>query len=57
MFDIALFGTGRIGRIHARNVIAHPALRLKYLVDPAPETAELARQSGAAPWATSFSMG
>src|SRR6202011_1417622 len=48
MFDIALFGTGRIGRIHARNVIAHPALRLKYLVDPAPETAELAGRAGAA---------
>jgi myo-inositol 2-dehydrogenase/D-chiro-inositol 1-dehydrogenase len=48
MFDIALFGTGRIGRIHARNVMAHPALRLKYLVDPAPETAELARQTGSA---------
>ena len=48
MFDIALFGTGRIGRIHARNVSAHPALRLKYLVDPAAETAELAAATGAA---------
>jgi myo-inositol 2-dehydrogenase/D-chiro-inositol 1-dehydrogenase len=48
MFDIALFGAGRIGRIHARNVGAHPALRLKYLVDPAPDAAELAGQSGAA---------
>ena len=48
MFDIAVFGAGRIGRIHARNVVAHPALRLKYLVDPcAPEAAELARQGGA----------
>ncbi len=48
MFDIAVFGAGRIGRIHARNVGAHPALRLKYLVDPfAPEAAELARQAGA----------
>jgi len=47
MFDIALFGTGRIGRIHARNVSAHPALRLKYLVDPAPETAGLAAAAGA----------
>jgi myo-inositol 2-dehydrogenase/D-chiro-inositol 1-dehydrogenase len=47
MFDIALFGTGRIGRIHARNVSAHPALRLKYLVDPAPETAALAAAAGA----------
>lgn len=48
MFDIALFGAGRIGRIHARNVVAHPALRLKYLVDPAPGAAELAGQTGAA---------
>jgi len=48
MFDIALFGAGRIGRIHARNVVAHPALRLKYLVDPAPEAGELAAHSGAA---------
>jgi myo-inositol 2-dehydrogenase/D-chiro-inositol 1-dehydrogenase len=48
MFDIALFGAGRIGRIHARNVVAHSALRLKYLVDPAPEAAELAGQTGAA---------
>jgi myo-inositol 2-dehydrogenase / D-chiro-inositol 1-dehydrogenase len=49
MFDIAVFGAGRIGRIHAKNVVAHPALRLKYLVDPlAPEAAEIARQTGAA---------
>ena len=48
MFDIALFGAGRIGRIHARNVVAHPALRLKYLVDPAQGAAELAEQTGAA---------
>jgi len=48
MFDIALFGAGRIGRIHAQNVAAHPALRLKYLVDPAPQAVELAGQTGAA---------
>jgi myo-inositol 2-dehydrogenase/D-chiro-inositol 1-dehydrogenase len=48
MFDIALFGAGRIGRIHARNVVAHPALRLKYLVDPAADAAELAGKTGAA---------
>jgi myo-inositol 2-dehydrogenase / D-chiro-inositol 1-dehydrogenase len=48
MFDIALFGAGRIGRIHARNVVAHPALRLKYLVDPAQDAVELAGQTGAA---------
>jgi myo-inositol 2-dehydrogenase/D-chiro-inositol 1-dehydrogenase len=47
MFDIAVFGAGRIGRIHARNVVAHPALRLKYLVDPAPGAAEVAAQTAA----------
>jgi len=47
MFDIAVFGAGRIGRIHARNVGANPALRLKYLVDPAPEAAGLAAGMGA----------
>ena len=57
MFDIALFGAGRIGRIHARNVVAHPALRLKYLVDPAPEAAELAAQTGAAQAAPSQALG
>lgn len=29
----ALFGAGRIGRIHAANVAAHGAARLKYVVD------------------------
>ena len=49
MFDIAVFGAGRIGRIHAKNVVANPSLRLKYLVDPfAPDAAEIARQTGAA---------
>lgn len=31
---IALIGAGRIGRIHARNVAAHPGLRLHSVVDP-----------------------
>src|SRR5262249_12867857 len=48
MFGIALFGAGRIGRIHARNVAAHPALRLKYLVDPlASALQDLAAHTGA----------
>jgi len=48
MFEIALFGAGRIGRIHALNVVAHPALRLKYLIDPAAiQAAELSAQTGA----------
>ena len=34
MLTFALFGAGRIGRIHARNVARHPRARLKYVVDP-----------------------
>ena len=29
----ALFGAGRIGRIHAANIAAHAGARLKYVVD------------------------
>lgn len=31
---LAVFGTGRIGGVHARNALAHPDVRVKYLVDP-----------------------
>jgi len=31
---LALFGAGRIGAIHGRNVAAHPRLRLAHVVDP-----------------------
>jgi myo-inositol 2-dehydrogenase / D-chiro-inositol 1-dehydrogenase len=34
MFNVALFGAGRIGRIHAANAAANPDLKLKYIVDP-----------------------
>jgi myo-inositol 2-dehydrogenase/D-chiro-inositol 1-dehydrogenase len=33
MKTFALFGAGRIGRIHAANIAAHGAARLKYVVD------------------------
>ena len=33
MKTFALFGAGRIGRIHAANIEAHGAARLKYVVD------------------------
>jgi myo-inositol 2-dehydrogenase/D-chiro-inositol 1-dehydrogenase len=46
---LALFGAGRIGKIHARNAAAQPGLRLKYVVDPVAEAAEaLAAEVGAA---------
>ena len=34
MHKIALIGAGRIGRIHAANVAAHPELQLAYVIDP-----------------------
>src|SRR5918993_453363 len=33
MKTFALFGAGRIGRIHAANIAAHPGARVKYVVD------------------------
>jgi myo-inositol 2-dehydrogenase/D-chiro-inositol 1-dehydrogenase len=33
MIDMALFGAGRIGKIHAGNVVRQPGARLKYVVD------------------------
>ena len=48
MHDIALIGAGRIGRIHAANIAAHPRLRLTRIIDPAADAAAaLAAQYGA----------
>jgi myo-inositol 2-dehydrogenase / D-chiro-inositol 1-dehydrogenase len=48
MFNVALFGAGRIGQIHARNAAARPDLKLKYIVDPNREAAAaLATLTGA----------
>jgi myo-inositol 2-dehydrogenase/D-chiro-inositol 1-dehydrogenase len=48
VFNVAIFGAGRIGQIHARNAAALPQLTLKYVVDPNREAADaLARQTGA----------
>jgi myo-inositol 2-dehydrogenase/D-chiro-inositol 1-dehydrogenase len=48
MFNVAIFGAGRIGQIHARNAAAQPELTLKYVVDPNRAAADaLARQTGA----------
>ena len=33
MTDVALFGAGRIGKIHAGNLVRQPDVRLKYVVD------------------------
>ncbi|HMA00248.1 MAG TPA: inositol 2-dehydrogenase [Steroidobacteraceae bacterium] len=49
MFDIAVLGAGRIGKVHAHNAAAHPALRLKYVFDPRTDAAlDLAARTGAA---------
>ncbi|MDP9839739.1 myo-inositol 2-dehydrogenase/D-chiro-inositol 1-dehydrogenase [Neorhizobium huautlense] len=50
MIELALFGAGRIGQVHAANAAAHPSIRLKYIVDPI-ESADrdrLAAATGAA---------
>jgi len=48
MHDIAIFGAGRIGKIHAANIAANPHLRLARVVDPYAEgAAALAAQYGA----------
>jgi myo-inositol 2-dehydrogenase / D-chiro-inositol 1-dehydrogenase len=48
MFNVALFGAGRIGRIHAGNAAANPDLKLKYIVDPDRRAADaLAARTGA----------
>jgi myo-inositol 2-dehydrogenase/D-chiro-inositol 1-dehydrogenase len=48
MIDVALFGAGRIGRIHAGNLAREPGARLKYVIDPNTEAAgALAAQHGA----------
>jgi myo-inositol 2-dehydrogenase / D-chiro-inositol 1-dehydrogenase len=48
MLVFAQFGAGRIGRIHAANVAAHPQARLKYIVDVQADAAQsLASAHGA----------
>jgi myo-inositol 2-dehydrogenase/D-chiro-inositol 1-dehydrogenase len=48
MTDVALFGAGRIGTIHAGNVARQPGVTLKYVVDVDRSAAEaLARKYGA----------
>lgn len=48
MFNIALFGCGRIGKVHAVNIAAHPQTQIKAVIDPYTEGAQqLASQYGA----------
>jgi myo-inositol 2-dehydrogenase/D-chiro-inositol 1-dehydrogenase len=49
LIDVALFGAGRIGRIHAGNLVAQPGVRLRYVVDvDSGAAAALAARHGAA---------
>jgi myo-inositol 2-dehydrogenase/D-chiro-inositol 1-dehydrogenase len=46
--DVALFGAGRIGKIHAGNLVRQPGVRLKHVIDVNAEAATaLATQHGA----------
>jgi myo-inositol 2-dehydrogenase/D-chiro-inositol 1-dehydrogenase len=49
MIDVAVFGAGRIGSVHAMNAAANPSIRLKYVVDPvaSDRRSELAAKTGA----------
>ena len=48
MKNVAIFGAGRIGRIHASNIAALPGVKLKYVCDPVAVAAqELAQKHGA----------
>lgn len=48
MKNVAIFGAGRIGRIHAANLSALPGVTLKYVADPMQDAAaEVAQQHGA----------
>src|SRR5271166_5675132 len=48
MLEIAVLGAGRIGRIHAGNIAAHPDARLAGIADTVPEAAaRLAETLGA----------
>ncbi len=49
-FNVALFGAGRIGHVHARNIADHPSTTLVDVVDPVEGRAqELAARWGATP--------
>jgi myo-inositol 2-dehydrogenase/D-chiro-inositol 1-dehydrogenase len=48
MIEVALFGAGRIGSIHAGNIARQPDVRLKYVVDvDAVAAAKLAQRHAA----------
>ncbi len=49
VFNVALFGAGRIGNVHAGNICEHAESRVKYVIDPvASQAQQLAEKVGAA---------
>lgn len=49
MVKLAIFGTGRIGFVHALNAASQPGVKLAYIVDPidSPARADIASRTGA----------
>jgi myo-inositol 2-dehydrogenase / D-chiro-inositol 1-dehydrogenase len=45
MYTFGLFGAGRIGRLHATNIVANPRARLAYVYDPDAAAAEVVAAS------------
>jgi myo-inositol 2-dehydrogenase/D-chiro-inositol 1-dehydrogenase len=58
MMEVALFGAGRIGKIHGGNVVRQPGVHLKYVVDVNAEAARaLAQTLGASVTDVATAMG
>jgi myo-inositol 2-dehydrogenase/D-chiro-inositol 1-dehydrogenase len=58
MIEVALFGAGRIGKIHGGNVVRQPGVRLKYVVDVNADAARaLAQAHGATVTDVAAAMG
>ena len=56
--NVAVFGAGRIGKIHSGNVARQPGVCLKYIVDVFPAAAnDLAKTHGAQPADTETALG
>ena len=45
MTEVALFGAGRIGKIHAGNVARQPGVKLRYVIDVDARRREGARRA------------
>ncbi|MBS0365931.1 MAG: inositol 2-dehydrogenase [Proteobacteria bacterium] len=58
MMEVAIFGAGRIGAIHAGNLVRQPGVRLKYVSDVNAQVAqELAARHGARAAAVNAALG